>query len=208
MILKYRKYFLYFLILMYVSGAIGFVFNPGFFRPFTPFTLLFTSMVFLMYQPIQNSRYLLWFFAVALIGYVSEVIGVATGFVFGNYVYGEALGYKVLGVPLTISLNWALLIGAAVAVSALAVKNRWLLALLASVMVTLIDVLMEQLAPKLDFWRFDGGMAGLHNYAGWLLVSFMAAYMAIPFLRKGHAGVSWIILLLQIYFFGLIYILN
>jgi putative membrane protein len=205
---KYRKYFLYFLILMYVSGALGFVFSPGFFRPFTPVTLLFTSMVFLMYQPLQNSRYLLWFFAVALIGYVSEVIGVATGFVFGNYVYGEALGYKVLGVPLTISLNWALLIGAAVAVSASVLKNRWLLALLASVMVTLIDVLMEQLAPTLDFWRFDGGIAGLHNYAGWLLVSFMAAYMAIPIFKKGHGGVSWIILLLQIYFFGLIYIIN
>lgn len=208
MIQQYRKYFLYFLILIYVSGAIGFVFRPDFFLPFTPFTLLFTSFVFIIYQPIRNTPYLFWFFVVAIIGYLAEAAGIATGYVFGNYSYGETLGYKILGVPLTISLNWALLLGAAVAVSATIVKERWQLALIASLMVTLIDVLMEQLAPKLNFWLFEGGMAGIHNYVGWLLVSFMASYLAVPVFKKGHAGVSLIVLILQLYFFGLIYILN
>jgi bisanhydrobacterioruberin hydratase len=207
-VIRYRKYLLYFLILMYLCGAIGFVLRPDFFMPFTPFTLLFTGVVFLVYQPLKNRGYGLWFALVALIGYLAEVIGVASGFVFGHYTYGASLGFKLMDVPLTISLNWALLTGAAIAVSASLVKKRWLIAALAAVMITAIDVLIEQVAPALDFWKFEGGMAGLHNYAGWLLVSFVASYAAAPSLKQGDSKISLLMLMLQIYFFGLIYMLN
>jgi putative membrane protein len=193
---------------MYLTGAIGFVFFPDFFLPFTPFTLLFTCFVFLIYQPLQETNYLFWFFIIALIGFASEVIGVATGMVFGAYHYGETLGIKFLDVPLTISLNWALLVGAAIAVSSGITNVRWLLALMSALIVTAIDLLLEQLAPHLNFWSFNGGKAGWHNYIGWLLVSFSAAYLAAPVLRYGHFKVALLILILQIYFFGMIYLLN
>jgi len=206
--MKYRDYFMYLLILMYLTGAVGFVLHPGFFLPFTPSTLVYTGFVFILYQPIRDSAYLIWFSAVALMGFVAEVAGVATGYVFGNYTYGDTLGYKLLGVPLTISLNWTLLIGSAVSLASPFARGRWQLALAASIIVTLIDVLIERLAPKLEFWIFEGGTAGWHNYAGWMIVSFAGAYIAAPALREGHRGASWAILILQVYFFGLIYILT
>jgi putative membrane protein len=39
-------------------------------------------------------------------GLAVEAAGVATGFPFGGYAYGDALGWKLLGVPLLIPLAW------------------------------------------------------------------------------------------------------
>ena len=38
---------------------------------------------------------------IVLIGFVIEVIGVKTGYVFGSYSYGDSLGFKILEVPVT-----------------------------------------------------------------------------------------------------------
>ena len=39
-------------------------------------------------------------------GFAVEALGVATGFPFGRYAYGAALGPTLLGVPLVIPLAW------------------------------------------------------------------------------------------------------
>jgi putative membrane protein len=206
--MKWRTYALYFLILVYVSGSIGFAYNPSFFLPFTPFTLLFTCFVFLCYQPLKNKTFILAFAGIALIGFISEVIGVKTGLVFGNYYYGNTLGIKLLGVPLTISINWALLATASILVSTYVFKNKWMIAASSSFIATSIDFLIEQLAPRLDFWYFSGGMAGVHNYIGWFLVSFAAALLFQTYLKGGDKKISLIILGLQLLFFGIIYFIN
>lgn len=203
----YRKYFLSFLILVYVSGAIGFVLNPDFFLPFTPFTLLYTSFVFLIYQPIHNLKYVISFIAVAIIGFVSEVIGVKTGMIFGNYTYGSTLGFKFLEVPLTISLNWALLASACILISSYISSNRMVISIITALMATAIDFLIEQVAPGLDFWKFAGGIAGWHNYLGWLLVSFIAAFLFVPILKTGNKKIALIIIALQVLFFLYIYLI-
>lgn len=203
---KYKLYLLYFLVLVYFSGAIGFVLNPSFFLPFTPFTLLYTSIVFLLFQPIQKSKYLIAFFSIALIGFVFEVIGVATGKIFGEYHYGHALGYQVLNVPLTISINWALLVSCAVLISSVVTTNRYLVSLLSAILVTSIDLLIEQVAPSLDFWRFKGGLAGIHNYIGWLVLSFFMSFLFSGILLRGDKKPAIFIVILQLFFFAFIYL--
>lgn len=193
---------------MYVSGAIGFYLKPDLFLPFTPFTLLYTSVVFLIYQPIENKGFFVAFFLIALIGYISEVIGVKTGMVFGEYYYGSTLGYKLFEVPLTISLNWALLAASCVLVTSYVFKNKFMISFVAASMATAIDVLLEQLAPKLNFWFFKNGHAELHNYIGWFAISFVSALLFEQKLVKGNKQIALIILCLQLLFFGLIYTLN
>lgn len=205
---KWRTYALYFLILVYVSGSIGFVLNPSFFLPFTPFTLLYTCFVFLIFQPMHDLKFVMAFAGVAIIGFISEVIGVKTGWVFGDYRYGNALGMKLFEVPLTISLNWALLATASILVSAYIFKNKLLISVSSAVVATGIDLLMEQLAPRLDFWYFSGGLAGLHNFIGWFAVSFVAAWLFQDHLKRGDKKISMIILGLQLLFFGVIYFVN
>lgn len=203
-----RSILLYFLVLVYVSGSIGMVVNPSFFLPFTPLSLLLTCSVFLLFQPIQQQHYLLAFFGVALLGFLSEWLGVSTGMIFGDYWYGKALGPKFQGVPVLISLNWALLITAGLLTVTSFINHPVYAPLLASVLITGIDFLMEQCAGRLDYWYFNEGIAGFHNYLGWFLVSFLGATVFYKPLHKGHFRVAFLILLLQVLFFGTIFISN
>jgi putative membrane protein len=206
MLKKYKSYLLCFLILVYVSGSIGFVMNPPFFSPFTPYTLLLTCFVFLIHIPATDKKFLLAFFSIAFLGYVIEVIGVKTGLIFGKYSYGDGLGIKLLEVPLIISINWAMLICAGIRIVSSIFANKITVLAVAALLVTLIDLLIEQVAPKLDFWQFESGLPGIHNYLGWIGVAFFISYFFYPILIKSNRTVSLIILILQILFFSSLFI--
>jgi bisanhydrobacterioruberin hydratase len=203
-----KKYALYFLILVYVSGSIGFVLKPSFFAPFTPYTLFFTCAVYLLHQPYSDYKFVLAFLVVAVLGYFFEVVGVKTGLVFGNYQYGKALGFSYLNVPLIISLNWALFISAGVCLAKKYFNDKSIVLILTAIIATSIDFLIEHVAPKLDFWRFRGGMPSFHNYIGWFFISFLCAFLFYKPLTKGKFNPALIILALQIEFFGIIYLFN
>ncbi|WP_317899195.1 carotenoid biosynthesis protein [Aurantibacillus circumpalustris] len=203
-----RKYLLYFLILVYVSGAIGLLIQPSFFIPFTPYTLSLTCIVFLIYQPLSKLNFVLGFLCIAIIGFASEVIGVKTGFVFGDYHYGSTLGYKLLGVPLVISLNWALLVTCGIILTKSLTSNKALNALCSAGLITVIDLLIEQLAPSLDFWHFKTGFAGIHNYLGWFIISFITSFLLQNYVGSGNKKTAYIILVLQVFFFGFMYLIK
>jgi putative membrane protein len=203
---KTKKYLLYFLVLVYFSGAIGFPFYPDFFSPFTPYTLLFTCLVFLFHQPISNKYFIAGFIAIAAIGFTSEAIGIKTGLLFGDYHYGSALGTKFFGVPFVISFNWALLVSCGILVSHYFLSSGILSALLSATIITAIDLLIEQICSALDFWYFSAGIAGLHNYIGWFFISFIASFLFQKYISKGNKKIAIIILALQIFFFGTLYL--
>lgn len=197
----YQSYLLYFLILVYISGSIGFIINPSFFSPFTPYTLLLTCFVFLIHSPLADKKFIFAFFSIAFLGFIIEVIGVKSGFIFGKYSYGNGLGYKLLEVPLIISINWAILICAGIRIVSGIFVNKIKVLFLAALLVTGIDLLIEQVAPKLDFWQFENGLPSLHNYLGWIGVAFFISYFFYPIIIKGNRTVSLIILILQTIFF-------
>lgn len=206
MIQKFKSYLLYFLILVYVSGSIGFVINPTFFSPFTPYTLLLSCFVFLIHSPLNDKKFLIAFFSIAFLGFIIEVIGVKTGLIFGKYSYGNGLGFKLLDVPLIISINWAMLIFSGIRIVSVIFANKIVSLVVAALLVTLIDLLIEQVAPGLDFWQFEGGLPGLHNYLGWIGVTFFTSYFFYPTIIKGNRSVSLILLVLQIIFFTTLYL--
>jgi len=206
MLKTYKSYLLYFLILVYISGSIGFVVDPTFFSPFTPYTLLLSCFVFLIHSTLADKKFLVAFFSIAFLGFIIEVIGVKTGLVFGKYSYGEGLGFKLLEVPLIISINWAMLICAGIRIVSGIFANKIAALVVAALLVTLIDLLIEQVAPKLDFWQFEGGLPGLHNYLGWIGVAFFTSYFFYPTIIKGKSSVSLILLILQIIFFTSLYL--
>ncbi len=206
MMKTYKSYLLYFLILVYVSGSIGFVLNPSFFSPFTPYTLLLTCTVFLIHSPLTDNKFIFSFFFIAVLGFIIEVIGVQTGLIFGKYTYGNGLGFKLLDVPLVISVNWAMLICAGIIVVNTIFSNKLVVVTVASILVTLIDLLIEQVAPKLDFWHFENEGPSIHNYMGWIGVTFFMSLLFYPMIIKGNRSVSSIILVLQIIFFTSLYL--
>jgi uncharacterized membrane protein len=128
-----------------------------------------------------------------VVSFISEVIGVATGWIFGNYHYTDNFGPKILGVPpITqagyVSMGYASLIIARVILDRLRTPKGWgILAvpICATFVMVSWDVAMDPYQSTVSgdwIWRDGGPYFGvpLHNYVGWFGTVFVLTlvYMA------------------------------
>jgi putative membrane protein len=156
-----------------VGCALGFC---DWFTEKTPLNLLLiASIVALDHPPREIFRMAIPF----AIGMIAEWIGVHTGWLFGDYSYGNNLGWKIWEVPMLIGMNWLILIYAGSAITAKTGWNNTFRAISTAGLITSLDFLIEQVAPQLHFWSFKNGEVPFSNYAGWLIVSFIASYLYI-----------------------------
>ena len=157
--------------LFHVSGIVGIIYSdPTWFIKATPLNLLL-SFVLLLINTHLNKKTLFLLLLCFVTGMVAEIIGVKFGFLFGNYTYGEALGYKVMEVPLIIGINWSILIFITGFIAQFFSNSLWARVFIGVSLMLFLDLVMEPIAPKLDFWTFEGGLASLHNYFGWVIVA-------------------------------------
>lgn len=105
-----------------------------------------------------------------------EWIGVHTGYLFGNYTYGAVLGPKMLGVPLIIGVNWAMLSILSAALIATLKLPYWLEVILASSLMVFLDFLMEPVAIKLGFWNWKNNSIPIYNYVCWFFTALFLQF--------------------------------
>ena len=101
-----------FLMVLYAAGLIGMHIpaTQNLFISLVPLNLWFTAFICIFYHPRPSfSTYLVLFF-IAIAAWLVEVQGVRTGLIFGSYSYGNTLGLKLADVPITIGLNWIILL--------------------------------------------------------------------------------------------------
>ncbi len=120
-------------------------------------------------------------------GLTSELIGVATGFPFGDYAYAGTLGPSIAGVPLIIGLAWvmmawpAFLLGRRLAAGLRGPWRRVAVAAAGGVALASWDLFLDPQMTAAGHWAFADPSPGLPmvpgvpltNYAGWLLVSVL-----------------------------------
>ncbi len=145
--------------------------------------------------------------AVFFIGFIAEWLGVKFGFLFGNYSYGANLGIKLDNVPIIMGINWVILSLATRGIIQRFFKLPIMKILVSSVLMVSLDVLLEPLAPQLDYWSFDTMVAPLSNYMGWLIYSLLIQILLELVQFKGHFMISLHILIIQLLFFGSLYFL-
>ena len=174
---------------MYIAGAIGLSLpaSRSLFQFLTPFNLLFTAIVLVYFQADRSAAF--WTFALiaAFLGFASEVLGVATGFPFGDYVYGPTLGVKLWEVPLTIGLNWLVLAYVCGYLVRSHIKTTpWLQVPLAAALMVALDVVIEPVAIRYDFWSWAQGTPPIENYVGWFGVALIiqGAFFSLPFAKR------------------------
>jgi len=171
--------------MVYGFGALGLAWpaTRAFFLFFTPYTLLFGAVHLLWFEQVRHPKLWLLLFLVWMAGFLVEWAGVATGLVFGEYVYGDVLGPKVFNVPLIIGINWTILIYAAAQLANRVGVSAWLRPLVGATAVTLSDVLIEPVAVYFEFWNwvqppFDAlFVAPWQNYLAWWLFSFTVLWV-------------------------------
>jgi putative membrane protein len=56
-------------------------------------------------------------------------------------------------------------------IAAFFTTNFWFKSLLGVGLMVFLDLVMEPIAPQLDFWTFEGGVAPIQNYLGWAFVA-------------------------------------
>ena len=144
-----------------------------YFQLLTPFHLLLSTILLFVFHKEWNKAFIGFMIISFTIGYGSEVMGVHTGFPFGNYSYGPVLGFQMLEVPLLIGVNWLLLVYLTGGVLHGKIHNNFLAAAIASLMMVVLDYLIEPVAVKLDFWTWENDVIPLSNFIGWLGVAFL-----------------------------------
>ncbi|WP_205503451.1 carotenoid biosynthesis protein [Rufibacter psychrotolerans] len=193
------------LCLFHGCGLIGF-YTPyrDWFLSNTPLNLILaTALLFWNHQGL-TWKMVAGVIGVFLVGFTAEVIGVATGNVFGAYFYGDAFGPKFMGVPWLIGMNWAALCFAAATVVNTWQKPFLVKAAVAAAMPVSIDFLIEQVCEKFDFWYWEAQAAPLQNYISWYVFSFLFVLVLIPLLRNSQNRLAPYFLLIQFVFFLLL----
>lgn len=115
--------------------------------------------------------------AAALFAYGIEIVGIATGWPYGEFAYGVALGPVVAGVPLALPLLYLPLVLNAYLLVLLLLgpaADRLPLRVAATLAVVLaVDLVLDPGAVALGFWEYaaEGVYYGVpaSNYVGWAL---------------------------------------
>lgn len=161
-----------FLFIIYFVGIVG-SFSPiwrNTVLPLSPITLLLSFLALIYTTPAPKKPIFLFILFSAIMGFVVELIGIHTGYLFGNYHYQQNLGVKIAEVPIVISINWALITLGAAQIAALISENKYARMVLAASVMLLFDIIMEPVAIKSQFWTWSGGIIPTYNYVSWFLV--------------------------------------
>ena len=74
------------------------------------------------------------------LGYGVEVLGVASGVLFGEYNYGETLGWKLLDVPVVMGVNWLILSFSSLGIMGRLISNSYLKVIMASLVMVIFSL--------------------------------------------------------------------
>ena len=197
------------LLLFYFFGLLGMSFDAykNLFIPLTPLNLILTLVVFYKVNKDFSAKFIMLSLRSGLIGFSIEAVGVATGVLFGNYTYGSVFGYKLFETPILIGVNWLFLaLSTYGIVQHFTEKAVWLV-LLPPILMTALDYLVEPVAMELGFWSWKNNTIPLQNYAMWFVTSAVIHSLIYFFRPKINAKISFVIISVQLFFFGILHLL-
>ncbi|MEY3236042.1 MAG: hypothetical protein RI883_143 [Bacteroidota bacterium] len=162
------------LIIFYCVGLVGLLIpdEKEYFLSLSFLNLILSFCIMILARKTNIFLFLSFLLLCFFVGITVELIGTKTGLLFGNYAYGNNLGYKLSGVPIVIGLNWGILIATSASIANV-LKSSIPIKIIVSVgLMILLDFLMEPVAMKSDFWNWKNETIPFYNYICWGLVSF------------------------------------
>ena len=195
--------------LFHFCGVLGIIYgNKELFISFTPINLFISFFLLFVIQLELEKKNLITVMLIFTIGMVAEIIGVNYGIIFGDYVYLENLGSKILGVPIMIGIQWILLTFITGSFSSFVFNKSKVKAILfGAFLMVVLDILIEPVAPEMGFWVFSNQDAPIQNYIAWFLIGIPVQILFQYGIDKKENTFSFHLLIIQFLFFGLINIL-
>lgn len=194
------------LYLFHISAIIGIALGHlDWFAVKTPLNLSLLFLLCCWIYPIEDRRTVIVSVFFFLAGMFVEIMGVQYGLFFGDYAYGDNLGFKILGVPFLIGINWCVLVLITGCISNHIFNNKYLRVISGASLMLILDFFMESSAPVLDFWEFEHSIAPLSNYLAWFVIALILHGVFQGFNSRGHFGFSLHAFLNQLIFFAFLY---
>jgi putative membrane protein len=198
------------IILFHVVGLVGLSVpaTRALFLQIVPFHLLLMLAVITLGHHKLSSRFGIFILIVFWLGFMAEWVGVHKGWLFGNYAYDGTLGVKLSGIPLMIGVNWFLLVYAiGVTMQRSRLKSAFFRITAGAGLLVLLDVLIEPVAIRFNYWHWTTGSIPLKNYACWFIVSAVMLYVFELFNFKKQSIAAPVLLITEFVFFGLLNLL-
>ncbi len=210
-------------LLIHCTGLLGMIWiDKYWFARMTPLNLLLMFFLISWTQPNKKISFFIFVAISFLVGMISEMLGVHTGLIFGNYTYGSIMGLQVASVPLIIGLNWFVVLYSALAAMHFLMGNftqktsqskgfsangsmSIKLIIGAALLAVFFDWVMEPAAVGLGFWTWTGdGIIPVLNYLSWFFISSLLLYISRFFNIKPDNIFAVNLFLIQLMFFLLL----
>ena len=166
----------------------------------TPFNLLVTFFLFYWANNDFSINLIRTVIVVFFIGLFIEILGVNFKVIFGEYSYGETLGFKILKTPIIIGLNWLSLSLACFGIASYIFKPKHLVVLGASFLMVFVDYIIEPIAIVLDFWHWKDDTVPVQNYVSWFLVSIIIQFIIFQSKVRLNFKICFALLFSQVLF--------
>jgi putative membrane protein len=199
------------IVIFHLVGLIGLSipFTRSIFLYLVPWHLLLMTAVIVLNHNRVDTRFIFFLVLIFISGFAAEWAGIHKHWFFGEYTYGKTLGFKVLDVPLIVGVNWFLLTySASVLMQRSRLKSMFLRIIIGSLILVLLDLLIEPVAVRLDYWQWAGDAVLLKNYLSWFLASVVMLSIYELFRFKYQSVVAPVFLLIQFIFFGILYLVQ
>ncbi|UKT64165.1 carotenoid biosynthesis protein [Pedobacter mucosus] len=193
--LKIKKIAVAVIIIFHFVGLVGFLIPVAqpYFIKLVPFHLLLMFAIIIFSYNADVKRLLLFVSGVFICGFLVEVLGIHTGKIFGNYNYGNTLGYKIAAVPILMGVNWVILIfSIGQMMKSFKIRNSIVASVLGAIALVIFDYFLEPVATKFDYWQWDWQAIPVQNYVAWFIVSLILLkfYYALGLKQQKYIGVA------------------
>lgn len=166
----------------------------------TPFNLLVTFFLFYWANNDFSINLIRTGIVIFFIGLFIEILGVNVKVIFGEYSYGETLGFKILNTPIIIGLNWLSLSLGCFGIASYIFKPKYLVVLGASFLMVFVDYIIEPIAMELDFWHWKDDTVPVQNYVSWFLVSIIIQFIIFQSKVRLNFKICFALLFSQVLF--------
>jgi putative membrane protein len=207
---KKERFVSFLLVVIYIVGllGIGLPLHPDFVR-LTPLNLLVSVALLLWNHPVWQPKAMAVLAFIFIFGFLAEAHGTNYGLIFGNYQYGNVMGWQLWKTPLSAGLLW-LIVTYGVGVLMNQVARAWHFlakAALGAFLLVWLDSWIEPVAIKLSFWQWENNTIPLQNYIGWYIIGFIELAVFHYFLPFMKNSIGLVLLLLQFLFFMVLNVL-
>ena len=207
-------------VIFHAVGLIGILcFDNDFIIKTTSLHLTLMLGLIIYTQKSITSSFIRFMTIIAVSGIAIEIIGTNTGYLFGNYIYGKVMGPTILNVPWVIGVNWFMVIyccGTTMSIlmnklnaklnneddASSSIIKKLALIVDGATLALLLDWLMEPVAIKLGYWKWNtDGTVPYYNYLCWFVFSliFLLIFQRFHFNKQNKFALH--LLLMQAMFF-------